>query len=59
MHKLLNRFPTVPSEKKESTEVEDQPRPRTASVVKSLSKGFEQLEKNAKETEIQTGAEGR
>ena len=50
---------TVSNESKEAMQVEDQPRTRAASMVKSLSKGFEQLEKNAKETEIQTGAEGR
>ncbi len=40
-------------------EVEDSPRARSASMVKTLSQGFEQLEKHAKTTEIQPGTEGR
>ena len=38
---------------------EDSPRARSASMVKTLSQGFEQLEKHAKTTEILQGTEGR
>ncbi len=38
---------------------EDSPRARSASIVKTLSEGFEQLEQHAKDTEIEIGAGGR